>query len=106
MNAIARLLVLPLCLAALSGCATYYTNVVRDNPAPYAGTRLDARVLAHYWSLGHVWCGLPSCADSWLFIGDLPLSFVADTLVLPFNAVPPERAPSADPTAPAATPRS
>lgn len=98
MKLLRGLLMSSVCVGALSGCGTYYTKVVRDNPAPYAGTMLDARVLAHYWSLGHVWCGLPSCADSWLFLADLPLSAVADTLVLPFTA-PPPRAPSA--TAPA-----
>ncbi|MFA5938016.1 MAG: YceK/YidQ family lipoprotein [Sinimarinibacterium sp.] len=73
--------------SALSGCGTYYTKVVRNNPTPYSGTALDARVMAHYYSLGHVWCGLPSCADRWMFLGDLPFSLVADTLVLPLTLV-------------------
>lgn len=80
-------LTLSLCAMSLSGCGTCYTKVVRNDPTPYSGTALDARVIAHYYSLGHVWCGLPSCAQEWMFLGDLPFSLVADTLVLPLTVV-------------------
>lgn len=80
---LARNLLIAAAAAMQAGCATYYTKAIQSNPAPYSGTALDLRVQAHYWSLGHAPCGLPSCSQSWVLMADLPFSFVADTLLIP-----------------------
>jgi uncharacterized protein YceK len=62
---------LTLAMLLLSGCATITSHTVGENPKNsfYAGTQLDFNMLHDCF-----WC--------WL---DLPVSVVADTLMLPFD---------------------
>ena len=62
---------LTLIMLLLSGCATITSHTLGENPKNsfYAGTQLDYHMLHDC-----VWC--------WL---DLPVSAVADTLMLPFD---------------------
>lgn len=78
--------------ALSSGCATIYTTVVPgDTPVPYAGVRLDANITASIVTAGRVPCRINHCQERlWLLAGavsDFPLSFLADTVALPYTLV-------------------
>ncbi len=88
----------------LLGCSTVIARAIEENappvgaPAVYSGVKLDAMVVA----------GAATTGDSGMIllsipaIVDLPLSLVADTLLLPFDLARPDVSPS--PT-PSSTPR-
>ncbi|MCI0651559.1 MAG: YceK/YidQ family lipoprotein, partial [Planctomycetes bacterium] len=73
------------CVISASGCGTVISNCMLDEsefPAAYRGTTLD--FLAVTDQLGC--CGAtPSALERVLLTLDLPLSLVADTVVLPWN---------------------
>ena len=85
----ALLIVLSALLSA--GCASIY-SVTHQNDV-YGGVRLDGRILGAAVTNGNVHCGLENCNQtnvwfmSWGAVCDLPLSFVTDTLLLPYTAV-------------------
>lgn len=80
-------LVLLSSLACLSGCAT--SSIFKEHGTaspPYAGTRQDIEVawdvVAMRYEKYSDECPAPV---GWIAMADLPLSFVADTALLPFS---------------------
>jgi uncharacterized protein YceK len=71
-----ELLVVGLCL--ISGCGTIATKArpVQAWGCPYSGVEEDARVMLATAPVGF-----------WLLVTDLPLSLIADTVVLPADLV-------------------
>lgn len=57
--------------ASLSGCGTLSQNCLR----PYGGTAIDLVYFVYYFPI------IPIQA---FFLADLPFSFLADTIILPF----------------------
>ena len=71
------------------GCASFRARE-DDGARPYVGVRVDAYGLAHP-SQANNWLEWPMCAF------DLPLSFVLDTICLPYDVVQAKRTPTFDP---------
>lgn len=81
-----------LCGLAQCGCASVYSVAV--NPSRndiYGGVRLDGRLIGAAATNGNIQCGLQDCAAPrvWMLasgaVCDLPLSFIGDTLLLPYT---------------------
>ena len=85
-----RVLVLVVSALLLSGCATSQSKSEGHWGALYSGTRCDLKFIGGLSAAAPVW---------WIFLPftlvDLPLSFVADTVVLPidFRSTPRSAAP-------------
>lgn len=89
-----RLIVAACLTFGLSGCASIYSVAVSpERNDIYGGVRLDARIISAAATDGRVTCGLDNCKEQnvWFLtsgaVCDLPLSLIADTLLLPYTIV-------------------
>lgn len=90
MNTMKYSVCLFVCMLFNSGCATLYTNL-HPKPAVYGGTQMDCgAVFLPLMSLNETDdIGETCCLFSVIPLAllDLPFSFVADTILLPWNIV-------------------
>jgi len=80
MSDMIKLVVFLILAFVVTGCSTIVAHSEKETPAPYAGTKAAMSKMKKSWQHYDVY------GQVYLYIIDMPFSFIADTLLYPLDA--------------------